>query len=59
MKAIPLTLSKPYIYNVTYQYGNIYKLKKTKAAKRILKTNVNNGNCDSTENTNKTVIHIP
>ena len=30
-----------------------------KAAKRILKTNVNNGKYDAMENKNKTVIHTP
>ena len=39
---------------MTYQYLN-----RTKEAKRILKTNINNGNCDNMGNTNKTVIHIP
>ena len=33
--------------------------KRTKAAKGILKTNVNNGKCDNMGNTNKTVIHMP
>ena len=33
--------------------------KRTKAAKRILRTNVNNGKCDNMGNTNRTVILIP
>ena len=32
--------------------------KRTKTAKRILRTNVNNGNCDDMGNTNRTVILI-
>ena len=33
--------------------------KRSQAEKKILKTNVNNGNCDNMGNTNKNVIHIP
>ena len=33
--------------------------KRTKATKRILKTNVNIGRYDNIENANKTLIHIP
>ena len=49
---------------MTYQYHSrpivvYYKLKKTEAAKRVLKTNVNTGKCDNTGNVNETVIHAP
>ena len=35
------------------------RIHNSKAAKRIVETNVNNSNCGNAGSTNKTVIHFP
>ena len=43
----------------TYSILELFVIFMTKAGKRIVRTNVNNGKCDNMGNTNKTVTHIP
>ena len=54
---LPYQNDKPIIWYISVLIFTSWK--RTKVAKRILKTNVNNGKCDNMGNIKKSVIHVP